>query len=55
VGDLESGVVGAAIGTQPAVLVGGLACLVGLAVITAWRPAITRWRVDALGRPVAGG
>ena len=55
VGDLESGVVGAAIGTQPAVLVGGLACIVGLAVIAAWRPAVTRWRVDALGRPVAEG
>jgi len=52
VGDLESGVVGAAIGTQPAVLVGGLACLVGLAVIAVWRPSVTRWRVDALGRPV---
>lgn len=55
VGDLESGVVGAAIGTQPAVLVGGVACLLGLAVIAAWRPAVTRWRVDALGRPVGEG
>lgn len=52
VGDVESGVVGAAIGTQPAVMVGGVACLVGLAVITAWRPAITRWRVNGLGQPV---
>jgi len=52
VGDVESGVVGAAIGTQPAVLVGGLACLVGLAAIAIWRPSVTRWRVDALGRPV---
>ena len=49
-GDLESGVVGALIGTQLAVLTGGLACLAGLAAIVMWRPGITRWRVDALGR-----
>ncbi len=56
VGDVESGVVGgAAIGTQPAVLVGGVACLVGLAVISAWRSSVARWRVDALGRPAEAG
>jgi MFS family permease len=55
VGDVESGVVGAAIGTQPAVLVGGLACIAAVAIVSAWRPAVTRWRVDALGRPVTEG
>ncbi len=55
VGDVGSGVVGAAIGTRPAVLVRGLACLVGLAVISVWRSSVARWRVDALGRPAEAG
>ena len=53
-GDVESGVVRALIGTQLAVLTGGLACLAGLATVVMWHPGITRWRVDALGRPPQG-
>jgi len=52
VGDLESGAVAAAIGTQLSVLTGGLACIAGLVAIILWRPGIATWRVDALGRPV---
>jgi hypothetical protein len=43
-GDVESGSVAAAVGTQASVVLGGLACVVGLAPVVAAYPAF--WRYD---------
>jgi MFS family permease len=43
-GDVESGSVAAAVGTQASVVLGGLACVIGLAPVVAAYPAF--WRYD---------
>jgi hypothetical protein len=52
-GDVEAGAVAALTNPVFSVISGGLLCLAGLAVITAWTPALRRQEVRA--EPVAAG
>jgi MFS family permease len=43
-GDLEAGVVAAAVNVQFSVISGGLACMAGVAVLNRFRPELGEWR-----------
>ena len=53
-GDVEAGAVAAAAGTQVSVVSGGLACVLGVAVLARLMPEYTAYRSDQV-RPVEGG
>ena len=54
-GDLESGLVAAAVGPQVSAVSGGLACLVGVAVIAKLMPEFARWTPADAAEPAVAG
>ncbi|MGB9112073.1 MAG: hypothetical protein WCF24_05030, partial [Acidimicrobiales bacterium] len=47
-GDLESGAVASAVGSVDSVLIGGVACIVGVAVLMQLLPRFSRYRPSVL-------
>jgi hypothetical protein len=48
-GELEAGLAAALVGTQPSVVLGGMGCLIAVALVTARVPRLRTYQGDEVG------